>query len=149
MIYRCTLVNRIEIPLKAFSQENTFRLYLNDTALLFSLLELNFADILLDKSFMYKGAIAENFIAQTLFCNGISLYYWSYGNKAEIDFLLYNQDGIIPVEVKAGDNTKAKSLNIYMEKYNPKYAIKLSTKNFGFENNIKSIPIYATFCIEK
>ena len=54
---------------------------------------------------------------------------------------------IIPVEVKSADNTRAKSLEIYMKKYNPEYAVKISSKNFGFENNIKSIPLYAVFCI--
>ena len=78
----------------------------------------------------------------------ISLYYWNSKNKAEIDFLLYNKDGIIPVEVKAGDNTQSKSLKVYKEKYKPKYAIRISTKNFGYRNNIKSIPLYAAFCIK-
>ena len=54
---------------------------------------------------------------------------------------------IIPVEVKSADNTRAKSLENYMKKYKPEYAIKVSSKNFGFENNIKSIPLYAVFCI--
>ena len=67
---------------------------------------------------------------------------------AEIDFLLYNEDGIIPVEVKANDNTKSKSLNVYIEKYKPKYSIRLSTKNFGYNNKIKSIPLYAAFLIK-
>lgn len=62
--------------------------------------------------------------------------------------LLYNDDGIIPVEVKASDNNKSKSLNVYMDKYKPKYGIRISTKNFGYENNIKSIPLYATFLIK-
>ena len=97
---------------------------------------------------MFKGAIAENYVAQAFSTNNISLYYWNSGNKAEIDFLLYNKDGIIPVEVKAGDNTQSKSLNVYKEKYNPKYCIRLSAKNFGFKNGIKSIPLYATFCIK-
>ena len=54
---------------------------------------------------------------------------------------------IIPVEVKSADNTRAKSLENYMKKYKPEYVIKVSSKNFGFENNIKSIPLYAVFCI--
>ena len=65
-----------------------------------------------------------------------------------MDFLLYGEDGIIPVEVKANNNTKSKSLKMYMEKYNPKYAIRISTKNFGYANNIKSIPLYAAFLIK-
>ena len=87
-------------------------------------------------------------MAQAFKSNNIPLYYWNSGNKAEVDFLLYNKDGIIPVEVKARDNTQSKSLNIYREKYNPKYSIRISTKNFGFVNDIKSIPLYATFCIK-
>ena len=148
MIYSCSLVNKPEVPLKAYEQSDYFKLYLSDVGMLTSLLEINFQDILLNNSFIFKGAIAENFVAQTFRANEISLYYWRSKNTAEIDFLLYNDDGIIPVEVKASDNTKSKSLNYYMEIYKPKYGIRLSTKNFGFENSIKSIPIYATFLIK-
>lgn len=146
LIYQATQISKVEPPLKAFEQLDFFKLYLNDVGILTSLLEINFSDILLNNEFMFKGAIAENYIAQVFKTNGISLYYWK-SNHSEIDFLLYNEDGIIPVEVKASDNTKSKSLNIYIEKYKPKYSIRISTKNFGFENNIKSIPLYAAFLI--
>lgn len=148
MIYKCKYVNKIESPLKVYAQEDIFKLYVSDVGILTSLLEIQFSEILLNENFMFKGAIVENYVAQAFRTNNISLYYWNSGNKAEIDFLLYNKDGIIPVEVKAGDNTQSKSLNIYKEKYNPKYSIRISTKNFGFNNNIKSIPLYATFCIK-
>ena len=148
LVYKCSLANKIEPPLKAFVQEDYFKLYLSDVGLLTSKLEINFSDIMLDKSFMLKGAIAENYVAQVFRTNGISLYYWKSNNMAEINFLLYNEDGIIPVEVKANDNTKSKSLNVYVEKYNPKYSIRLSTKNFGYNNKIKSIPLYAAFLIK-
>lgn len=148
LAYKCSLVNKIEQPIKAFVKEDYFKLYLSDVGLLTSKLEINFSDIMLDKPFMLKGAIAENYVAQVFRTNGISLYYWKSNNMAEIDFLLYNDDGIIPVEVKANDNTKSKSLNVYIEKYNPKYSIRLSTKNFGYNNKIKSIPLYAAFLIK-
>ena len=148
LVYQCSLVNKIEPPLKAFKEEGYFKLYLSDVGLLTSALEINFPDILLDKIFMLKGAIAENYVAQAFRTNGISLYYWKSRNMAEIDFVLYNDDGIIPVEVKANNNTKSKSLKIYVEKYNPKYSIRLSTENFGFNNKIKSIPLYAAFLIK-
>ena len=64
-------------------------------------------------------------------------------------FFIYTNDGVIPLEVKAGDTTKSKSLNTFIEKYNPKYSIRISTKNFGYENNIKSVPLYAAFCINE
>lgn len=148
MVYKCKCVNKVESPLKVYSQEDTFKLYLSDIGILTSLLEIEFAEILLNENFMFKGAIVENYVAQAFIANNISLYYWNSGNKAEVDFLLYNKDGIIPVEVKAGDNTQSKSLNIYREKYHPKYSIRISSKNFGFSNGIKSIPLYATFCIQ-
>ena len=66
----------------------------------------------------------------------------------EIDFILYNDDGIIPIEVKANDNTKSNSLNKYISRYHPKYSIRISGKNFGFENNIKSVPLYAAFLVK-
>ena len=62
--------------------------------------------------------------------------------------ILYNEDGLIPIEVKASDNITSKSLNSYIKKYKPKYSIRVSSQNFGFENNIKSIPLYAAFLIK-
>lgn len=102
----------------------------------------------MDRLLQYKGIIAENYVATQLLINNHSLIYWESGNQAEVDFVLYNDDGIIPVEVKADDNVRSQSLKIYMNRYKPKYAIRISTKNFGFANNIKSIPLYATFLIK-
>ena len=79
--------------------------------------------------------------------NNIDLYYWTTNSNSEIDFIIYNNDGIIPIEVKASDKTQSKSLNKYIKRYKPKYAVRLSTKNFGFENNIKSVPLYVAFLI--
>jgi hypothetical protein len=56
-------------------------------------------------------------------------------------------DYLIPVEVKSADNTRAKSLRVYMETYQPAYAVKLSARNFGFENGKKTVPLYAAFCL--
>ena len=105
--------------------------------------------ILLDDMKIYKGIITENYVANQLLINGFELYYWKSTATAEVDFLLYTNDGVIPVEVKASDNTQSKSLKLYMEKYKPKYAIRISTKDFGYnpETKIKSIPLYAVFLI--
>lgn len=148
MIYKCNLLKTIQIPPKAYADEEYFKLYISDVGLLTSLLEIQYNDILLDNKFLYKGNIAENYVAEQLVRNGVSLYYWKSNSDAEIDFILYNEDGLIPIEVKASDNITSKSLNSYIKKYNPKYAIRISSKNFGFENNIKSIPLYATFLIK-
>ena len=113
-----------------------------------NLLQVKYNDVILDRLLQYQGNIAENYVATQLLINNHTLMYWESGNHAEIDFILYNDDGLIPIEVKADDNTSSKSLNVYMNRYNPKYAIRISSKNFGFKNNIKSIPLYATFLIK-
>ena len=148
MICKCNLLKTIQIPPKVYADEEYFKLYISDVGLLTSLLEIQYNDILLDNNFLYKGNIAENYVAEQLVRNGVSLYYWKSNSDAEIDFILYNEDGLIPIEVKASDNTTSKSLNSYAKKYEPKYAIRISSKNFGFENNIKSIPLYAAFLIK-
>lgn len=152
MIMKCTNLTAIEIPPKAFENPDYFKLFINDVGLLSALLEIKFNDILLDKPYIYKGEIAENYVAQQFVSNNITLQYYKIdknnNENMEIDFILYNDDGIIPIEVKADDNTKSNSLKKYINRYNPKYSIRISTKNFGFANGIKSIPLYATFCIE-
>ena len=149
LVLKCNLVNRLESPLKGFMNENAFKLYFSDVAILTSMLEMSYNRILLDEDIMYKGVIAENYVANELVKSGFSLYYWNINQVAEIDFLIDTNKGVIPIEVKANDNTTSKSLNYYISKYKPNYSIRISTKNFGFENGIKSIPLYAVFCISK
>ena len=140
MVLKCEKVNKIEKPLKAFIELDYFKLYLSDTGLLANFLEIDINDLIFDNDFIYKGVIAENYVGNELLRNNKSLYYWDSGNKAEIDFLISTIDGIIPIEVKASTNNQAKSLKVFMEKYKSKYGIRISLKNFGFENNIKSVP---------
>lgn len=149
MILKCESVTLPEIPLKGFVNNDVFKFYLSDVGILCNLLKLKTQDIVSDNISLYKGIIAENFVANQLICNGFDLFYWKSSATAEVDFLLYTADGIIPVEVKAGENTQSKSLKVYMEKYKAKYAIRISTKDFGYDpkTKIKSIPLYATFLI--
>ena len=125
-----------------------FKLYLSDVGILTNMLQIKYKDIILDNLLQYKGIIAENYVATQLLVNKHVLMYWESGNAAEVDFIIYNDDGIIPIEVKANDNVSSKSLNVYVKRYNPKYSIRISSKNFGFANGIKSIPLYAIFCIK-
>ena len=78
---------------------------------------------------------------------GYNLYYWESDNRAEVDFLIQKDGDIIPVEVKANLHSKSKSLDVLRTKYNPIYSIRISGRNFGFENGIKSIPLYATHLV--
>ena len=95
----------------------------------------------------FKGGMTENYVNVQLAINGYNTYYWMSERGAEIDFVIQRDGKLIPVEVKSADNTKAKSLKVYMETYKPAYAIKLSAKNFGFEDGKKTVPLYAAFCI--
>ena len=148
MILKCDLTEKNESPLKAFVNNDKFKIYLSDTGLLRSLSNIDYTEILLDKNEMYKGVLTENYVACELYTKFRELYYYTF-SKYEIDFLIKIDGDIIPIEVKSGRRTNSKSLNEYIKKYNPKYSIRISTKNFGFENNIKSIPLYAVFCINE
>jgi predicted AAA+ superfamily ATPase len=79
--------------------------------------------------------------------NGIRPYYWESRGTAELDFVIQQQDKIVPIEAKANLNTKAKSLDTFRKKYDIEKSIRISAKNFGFENGIKSVPLYAVWCI--
>lgn len=148
MILKCDLTERNESPFKAFSNSNKFKIYLSDVGLLRSLANIEYNEILLDKNEMFKGVLTENYVATELYPKTKELFYYNFG-KYEIDFLIKIDGDVIPVEVKSGRRTNSKSLNEYIKKYNPKFSIRISSKNFGFENNIKSVPLYAVFCIKK
>lgn len=148
MVHKCPILNKVEIPPLGFVTDDHFKLYMSDVGILLNMLQIKYKDVILDNLLIYKGIIAENYVATQLVANNNCLIYWESANKAEIDFVLYNNDGIIPVEVKANDNVGSKSLSVYMKRYAPKYAIRISTKNFGYANNIKSVPLYAVFCIK-
>ena len=147
MVHKSCILSKVEIPPLGFIINDHFKLYLSDVGILINLLQIKYKDIIFDELLQYKGIIAENYVATQLIVKGIPLIYWESGNKAEVDFLIYNDDGIIPIEVKANNNVGSQSLKVYMKRYNPKYAIRVSSKNFGFENNIKSVPLYAAFLI--
>ncbi len=95
----------------------------------------------------FKGGMAENYVNVQLSINGYSTYYWESERGAEIDFVIQRDGKLIPIEVKSADNTRAKSLRVYMDRFEPEYAIKLSAKNFGMEEGKKTVPLYAAFCI--
>ena len=148
LITKISLLKTPQIPPEAFKNDEIFKLYLSDVGILNSVLNINFEQIILNREFIYKGEITENYVEHELRMNFNNIYYWKNNNTAEIDFIIYNNDGIIPIEVKAGDSIKSKSLNMYMKQYKPKYGIRISSKNFGFAQNIKSVPLYATFLIK-
>ncbi|ENK0838647.1 ATP-binding protein [Clostridium botulinum] len=150
VILKCTKCNEGKLPLAAYSDFNSFKVYITDTGLLCSKFGIPANAVLSDSIAFndFKGALTENYVCFSLNANGHTPYYWESKGNAEVDFLIQDKDGcIIPIEVKAAEHVRAKSLQQYIKKYQPKYAIRVSGKNFGFENGIKSIPLYATFLI--
>ena len=150
MIQKFNCVKTIEKPLKGFEDSDTFKLFLSDIGILNNLLNISINDILNDNLKIYKGIITENYVANQLLANEIPLFYWKNKQNVEVDFLIETKDGIIPIEVKSSDNTQSKSLKIYNTLFEPPYAIRMSTKDFGYnsETKIKSVPLYATFLIK-
>lgn len=142
-------VEQIKKPLENYRDIDAFKIYVSDLGLLSAKKEIDANDILymVDELNDFKGGMAENYVNVQLSINGYSTYYWESERGAEIDFIIQREGKIIPIEVKSADNTRAKSLKVYTDTYKPQYAIKLSQKNFGFEDNKKIVPLYAAFCI--
>ena len=143
---------KVGVPLKMYEELDSFKLYMNDVGLLTNLSEFPLYLIKNRKSVneLMIGMLTENYVASSLKYNGVNLNYWKNEYDSKIDFVVQSEKGkIIPIEVKSSMHTKARSLNNYINEYNPEYAIRISLKNFGFKNNIKSIPLYAVFCINK
>ena len=140
---------QIKKPLENYRDIDSFKIYVSDLGLLCAKKDLTATDILymVDEINDFKGGMAENYANVQLTINGYNTYYWESERGAEVDFVIQRNGQLIPIEVKSADNTRAKSLRIYMNTYKPEYAIKLSTKNFGLEDNKKIVPLYAAFCI--
>jgi len=130
------------IPLGANIKENIFKLFFFDVGLMCHSLGLTYQDIQ-NQEFSFKGFIAENFVQNELRAKGIyPIYSWQEGD-AEIEFLLKIKNGeIIPLEVKSGKRTKAKSLKVYVEKYNPTIALKLVGSVGAGDKNKYVWPLY-------
>lgn len=147
LVYKANCVTTPEKPIRYFTDQDIYKLFLNDTGILVHSLGVEYRDIVLNRLSSFKGLLAESYVANELVTAGLDLYYWRSDSNSEVDFLIETDDGVIPIEVKSADNVQSKSLNTYRTKYNPAYAIRVSTKNYGFENGIKSIPLYAAFCL--
>ncbi len=149
IVSRVCKVEQIKKPLENYRDIDAFKIYVSDLGLLCAKKDLAANDILymVEELNDFKGGMAENYVNVQLAINGYNTYYWESDRGAEIDFVIQREGRLIPVEVKSADNTRAKSLKVYMETYKPDYAIKLSAKNFGFEDGKKTVPLYAAFCI--
>ena len=145
-------IHRVEHPTKPlenYRNIDAFKIYVSDVGLLCAKKDVVAEDVLYLSEDLhdFKGGMVENYVCTQLIANGYPSYYWLSERGAEVDFIIQREGKVIPIEVKSAENTKAKSLSVYISSYKPAYAIKLSTKNFGFADGKKSVPLYAAFCI--
>lgn len=136
-------------PLENYRDIDAFKIYVSDTGLLCAKKNLTANEVLYPNEELndFKGGMTENYAALQFTSAGIKPYYWASERGAEVDFVIRREGNNIPIEVKSADNTKAKSLDVYIAAYKPEYAVKLSTRNFGFSDGKKSAPLYAAFCL--
>jgi len=149
IVIRVHALDTVKKPLDNYKNIDSFKIFVSDVGLLCAKNNVLANDILYASSELndFKGGMTENYVCSQLACRGYECYTWFSEGEAEMDFVIQREGKIIPVEVKSADNSKAKSLAIYTGKFKPEYAVKVSTNNFGFANGIKTVPLYATFCI--
>ena len=147
LVYR---VETIKKPLENYRDIDDFKVYLSDMGLLCAQKGISAQDVLFMESELedFKGGMTENYVFTQFVCAGFKPFFWrNEKGTSEVDFILSIGGKIVPVEVKSGENVRSDSLNAYIRLFDPAWAIRISEKNFGFENKIKSVPLYAVFCI--
>ena len=147
LIIKTPIAYSAQLPISAYTKENTFKLYMFDVGILGALGDLH-PNTILDYSYgTYKGYFAENFVAQAFLAGGAEiLYCWREG-KAELEFIRDIEGKIIPIEVKSGHVTQTKSLNVFAKKYEPLYRTVIGAKNLHIDHQHKYhvYPLYLAY----
>jgi len=149
LVLRTAIVERAEMPLAGFANENRFKLYFFDVGLLGAISDIKPAQILQYNYGSYKGYVAENFVAQELRASGMGALYCWEGRTSEVEFLLETASGVIPIEVKSGQVTQLKSLKVFEARYQPKNSIILSAKNVERRGSRLYLPLYVSGSLAK
>lgn len=151
LLYKVHNVSKPALPLKAYEELNTFKLFMLDIGLLGALTDLDARTLLEGNTVFteFKGALTEQYVYQQLrTLNDLPVYYWSAGNaRSEVDFLLQHNGQVIPLEVKAEENLHAKSLRVFCEKYKPALAVRSSMSGYRKEDWMTNLPLYAVSTI--
>ena len=146
LAYRSYKIQEVKSPLSSCKDKDSFKLYLPDDGLLYSMLHLNYKQFITNESL--KETLYENHIAKTLVESGYALYYYQSDGKAEVNFVVQNRMGkIIPMEITTKTNSKAKSLSVFMKKYPVEEAYRITENNFQTKKEVRYIPIYSVFCL--
>ena len=146
MIMKSYRITKPGMPLIAYMEQNVFKMFMLDVGLLAAKANLS-AKILLEGNQIFeefKGALTEQFVAQQLHSQNMELYYYSTENSTgEIDFVIQKEQYCIPLEVKAEENLRARSLRAYCAKYRPEIAIRSSMSNYREQDWMVNVPLYA------
>ena len=146
MIMKSFRITKPGMPLIAYMEQNVFKMFMLDVGLLAAKANLS-AKILLEGNQIFeefKGALTEQFVAQQLHSQNMELYYYSTENSTgEIDFVIQKEQYCIPLEVKAEENLRARSLRAYCAKYRPEIAIRSSMSNYREQDWMVNVPLYA------
>ena len=153
LVYRVNKITKPDLPITAYEDFNSFKLFVLDVGLLGAMTDLQ-ADTIIDGNRIFeefKGAIAEQYVLQQFkTIKDLPVFYWSNEtSRAEIDFVIQIESDVVPVEVKAERNLQAKSLKVYMEKFKPNYAIRTSMADYKKTDNLIDLPLYLLEVIKK
>lgn len=146
LVYRVNKITKPDLPITAYEDFNSFKLFMLDVGLLGAMTDLQ-ADTIIDGNRIFeefKGAITEQYVLQQFkTIKDLPVFYWSNEtSRAEIDFVIQIKSNVVPVEVKAERNLQAKSLKVYMEKFKPNYAIRTSMADYKKTDNLIDLPLY-------
>lgn len=146
LIHKVQRITKPALPLAAYTDYNAFKIYLLDIGLLVAMTDLD-VRILLDGNRIFtefKGALTEQYVLQQFISDfDINPYYYTTTNSTgEIDFVIQTANGVLPVDVKAEENLKAKSLRSYCEKYKPQNAVRISMSNYRKQDWMTNVPLY-------
>ena len=153
LIHKVQRIKKPGLPLKAYLDLDAFKIYLLDIGLIMAMVDLD-ARVIIDGNRIFtefKGALTEQYVLQQLIADlGIEAYYYSTEKSSgEIDFLLQGRSSILPLEVKAEENLRAKSLRAFCEKYHPAYAVRTSMSDYREQEWMTNIPLYNICRIKK
>ena len=153
LIHKVQRIKKPGLPLKAYLDLDAFKIYLLDIGLLMAMVDLD-ARVIIDGNRIFtefKGALTEQYVLQQLIADlGIEAYYYSTEKSSgEIDFLLQGKSSILPLEVKAEENLRAKSLKAFCEKYHPVCAVRTSMSDYREQEWMTNIPLYNICRIKK
>ena len=140
-VYR---VDKRAKPLKFYRDLSAFKLFLPDVGLLGAAMEVDASDVILSNAALeeYKGALTEQYVCQQLVACGITPYYWTSGATAELDFVVSRREGVVPIEVKAEENLRARSLRLVHERYGL-HGVRTSMSGYREQDWMTNVPLWA------